>query len=81
MLSREGARLVSGAVSRASVVGATGSIVGGALVGILGAVIGTFGFHAVRMKLAAVFGRDTRAAFIKDAIAIGGAFLIVVALR
>ena len=76
-----GARLVSGAVSGASVVGATGSIVGGALVGILGAVIGTFGFHALRMKLAAAFGRDTPAAFIVDALAIGGAFLIIVALH
>ena len=75
------ARLVSGAVSGASVVGATGSIVGGALVGILGAVIGTFGFHALRTKLAAAFGRDTPAAFIEDALAIGGAFLIIVALR
>ena len=75
------ARLVSGAVSGASVVGATGSIVSGALVGILGAVIGTFGFHALRTKLAATFGRDTPAAFIEDALAIGGAFLIIVALR
>jgi uncharacterized membrane protein len=76
-----GARLVSGAVSGASVVGATGSIVGGALVGILGAVIGTFGFHALRMKLAEAFGRDTPAAFIEDGLAIGGALLIIVALR
>jgi len=76
-----GARLVSGAVSGASVVGATGSIVGGALVGILGAVIGTFGFHALPRKLAAAFGRDKPAAFIEDALAIGGAFLIIVALR
>ena len=75
------ARLFSGAVSGASVVGATGSIVGGALVGILGAVVGTFGFHALRTKLAAAFGRDTPAAFIEDALAIGGAFLIIVALR
>ena len=76
-----GTRLISGAVSGASVVGTTGSIVGGALVGILGAVIGTFGFHALRMKLAAAVGRDTPAAFIEDALAIGGAFLIIVALR
>ena len=81
VLMQFGARLVSGAVSGASVVGAAGSIVGGALVGILGAVIGTFGFHALRMKLAAAFGRDTPAAFIEDALAIGGAFLIIVALR
>jgi len=33
------------------------------------------------MKLAAAFGRDTPAAFTEDALAIGGAFLIVVALR
>jgi len=76
-----GARLVSGAVSGASVVGATGSIVGGALLGILGAVVGTFGFHALRRKLAAAFGRDKPAAFIEDALAIGGAFLIIVAPR
>jgi hypothetical protein len=50
-------------------------------VGILGAVIGTFGFHALRMKLAAAFGRDTPAAFIEDALAIGGVFIIIVALR
>jgi len=53
-----GTRLISGAVSGASVVGTTGSIVGGALVGILGVVIGTFRFHALRMKLAAAFGRE-----------------------
>ena len=74
-----GARLVSGALSGASV-GASASIAGGAIAGILGAVIGTFGGHALRRTLARSFGRDTPAAFIEDALAIGGALLIISAL-
>ena len=73
-------RIITGALSGASVAGATGSIAGGALVGILGAVIGTLGGHALRMKMAQAFGRDMPAAFIEDAIAIGGAMLIVLGL-
>jgi uncharacterized membrane protein len=76
-----GARLVSGALSGASLGAARGSIAAGAFVGIVGAVIGTFAGHALRMKLAAAFGRDTPAAFIEDALAIGLAVLIVVGLR
>jgi len=76
-----GARLVSGALSGASVGGgASASIAGGAVAGILGAVIGTFGGHALRGRLARAFGRDTPAAFIEDAIAIGVALLIIAAL-
>ncbi|HEY1308237.1 MAG TPA: DUF4126 family protein [Vicinamibacterales bacterium] len=76
-----GARLVSGALSGASVAGGAGaSIAGGAVAGILGAVIGTFGGHALRRTLARSFGRDTPAAFIEDALAIGGALLIISAL-
>jgi uncharacterized membrane protein len=76
-----GARLVSGALSGASVGAASGSVAGGALAGIVGAVIGTFAGHALRLKLATAFGRDTPAAFIEDALAIGLAILIVVGLR
>jgi uncharacterized membrane protein len=75
-----GARLVSGALSGASIGGASASIAGGAVAGVVGAVIGTFGGHALRMTLARAFERDMPAAFIEDALAIGGALLIVTAL-
>jgi uncharacterized membrane protein len=42
-------------------------------------VIGTLGGHALRARLAAAFGRDRPAAFIEDAVAIGGALLAVLA--
>jgi uncharacterized membrane protein len=44
-------------------------------------VIGTIGGYAFRARLAAAFGSDRPAALLEDAIAIGGAFLIVAALR
>ena len=75
-----GARLVSGALSGASVGGTSASIAGGAVAGILGALIGTVGCHALRTALARAFGRDMPAAFIEDALAIGGALLIITAL-
>jgi uncharacterized membrane protein len=75
-----GARLVSGAVSGASVAGGRASIAVGAVAGIVGAVIGTLGGHALRTRLARMFGRDMPAAFIEDALAIGGALLTIAAL-
>ena len=75
-----GARLLTGALSGAAVGTAGGSWVGGLLAGIVGAVIGTLGGHAVRARLAAAFGSDRPAAFIEDAVAIGGALLIGMAL-
>ena len=74
-------RIVSGAISGAAVGTAGGTIVGGLIAGIAGAVIGTLGGHAFRARLAALFRRDRPAAFIEDAIAIGGALAIGVALR
>jgi uncharacterized membrane protein len=56
-------------------------MLGGLLAGIVGAVIGTLGGRALRARLAAAFGSDRPAAFIEDAVAIGGALLIGVALR
>ena len=76
-----GARLVSGALAGAAIGAARGALVGGLVAGIVGATIGTLGGRAVRARLAAVFGNDHPAAFIEDAVAIGGAMLIVVALR
>jgi uncharacterized membrane protein len=76
-----GARLASGALSGAAVGVAGGSWVGGLVAGAVGAVIGTLGGRAARARLAAAFGSDRPAAFIEDAVAVGGALLIGVALR
>jgi uncharacterized membrane protein len=76
-----GARILTGALSGAAIGAAGGSWVGGLVAGIVGAVIGTLGGSAFRAKLAAAFGSDRPAAFIEDAVAIGGALLIGVALR
>ncbi len=76
-----GARVVSGALSGAAIGAAAGSVGGGLVAGIVGAVAGTLGGHAIRARLAAAFGSDRPAAFIEDAAAIGGALLIVSALR
>jgi uncharacterized membrane protein len=76
-----GARIMSGALSGAVI--ATeggGQMIGGLFIGILGAVIGTLGGRFFRARLAATFGKDRPAAFIEDAIAIGGALLIGIAL-
>jgi uncharacterized membrane protein len=76
-----GARIATGALSGAAVGTAGGVMVGGLLSGIVGAVIGTLGGSALRARLASAFGSDRPAAFIEDAVAIGGALLIGVALR
>ena len=49
--------------------------------GIVGAIVGTLGGRAFRGRLAKAFGSDRPAAFIEDAVAIGGALLIGVTLR
>jgi uncharacterized membrane protein len=71
-----GTRIVMGALSGAAIAGAAGG-----LLGAIGAVIGTVGGRAFRARLAAAFGSDRPAAFIEDAIAIGGAAAIVLSLR
>jgi len=76
-----GTRIVTGAVSGAAAGTAGGTMIGGLLAGIAGALIGTLAGHAFRARLAAAFGRDRPAAFIEDAIALGGALVIVTALR
>jgi uncharacterized membrane protein len=76
-----GGRIVSGAVSGAAVGTAGGTMLGGAIAGIAGAVVGTLAGHAFRARLAAAFRRDRPAAFIEDAIALGGALVIGMTLR
>jgi uncharacterized membrane protein len=72
-----GARILSGGFCGAVVGTASGSLIGGLIAGIVGAVIGTLGGYAARMRLAKAFGKDMPAAFIEDAVAIVGAYLIV----
>lgn len=75
-----GGRLIGGAVSGAAIGTAAGLIWIGAALGVIGAVIGTLGGAAARGRLAAAFGRDLPAALIEDAVAVGGAALIVLSL-
>jgi uncharacterized membrane protein len=75
-----GTRIVMGALSGAAIGAPGGALVVGLIAGAVGAVIGTLGGRAFRGKLAAAFGKDRPAALIEDAIAIGGALLIVAVL-
>lgn len=72
------ARLFSGALCGAAF-GATGdALIGGMVAGIAGAVVGTLGGYEFRVRLVkATGGKDLPIALLEDAIAIGGAFLIV----
>jgi uncharacterized membrane protein len=72
------ARVLTGALSGATLAAPHGSLVAGLIAGIVGAVIGTLGGAAFRARLAAAFGRDRPAALIEDAVAIGAAALIVI---
>lgn len=76
-----GTRILMGAATGAAIGAAAGPLWIGAIVGIIGAIIGTLGGSAVRGRLAASFGKDRPAALIEDVVAIGGAALIVMALR
>jgi uncharacterized membrane protein len=75
-----GARILSGGLSGAAIGAASGSLVSGLVAGAIGAVIGTLGGRAGRARLAAACRNDRPAALIEDAVAIGGAFLIMAAL-
>jgi uncharacterized membrane protein len=75
-----GTRILTGALSGAAIGASSGSLVTGLIAGIVGAIIGTLGGRAFRARLAAAFDSDRPAALIEDAVAIGGAVLIMVAL-
>lgn len=75
-----GARIIMGALTGATIGASGGSLVGGLIAGVVGAVVGTLGGAAARGKLAAIFGKDTPAALIEDAVAIVGAGLIISAV-
>ena len=72
-----GTRIAMGALCGATLAAPSGQLVLGAVLGVVGAVIGTLGGAAVRAKMAQAFGRDLPAALIEDAVAIGGALAIV----
>lgn len=76
-----GARLISGALCGAAIGVAAGSLPLGAALGVAGAIVGTLGGARARGAMARAFGRDTPAALIEDAVAIGLAALIAVGLR
>lgn len=75
-----GARIAMGALSGGAIGAAAGAIFGELLAGTIGAVLGTLGGRRFRARLAAAFGRDRPAAFIEDAVALGGALLIGIGL-
>lgn len=74
-----GARLLMGGLAGAAVT-ATHSLAIGALLGLVGAVAGTFGGAEARGVLAGVFGRDQPAALTEDFVAVVGAVLVVLVL-
>lgn len=72
-----GARVIMGALTGAAIGTPYGAWIVGLVAGIIGAIAGTYGGAAARARLAASFGKDPPAAFIEDAVAIIGAYLIV----
>lgn len=76
-----GARIVMGALAGGAIGAAKGSLAVGAILGIVGAVIGTYGGAALRARLASAFGKDRPAALVEDLVAIGGAVLIGLSLQ
>ena len=72
------ARIVVGALCGAALTATGGGLIAGLLAGVLGAVAGTLGGYECRARLVrAIGGKDLPIALLEDAIAIGGAVLIV----
>jgi len=72
------ARILTGGLSGAAIGATGGSWTIGLAAGVIGAVVGTFGGYEFRVQLVkATGGKDLPIALLEDAIAIGGAFLIV----
>src|SRR5712691_6202040 len=72
------ARIVIGALCGAALGASDQVLIGGLLAGVLGAVAGTLGGYEFRSRLVrATGGNDLPIALLEDAIAIGGALLIV----
>ena len=76
-----GTRILSGAFCGAAVGLVQNAWIGGAVAGAIGAVIGTLGGADARGRLAKAFGKDLPAALIEDVVAVGGAALIILAVK
>lgn len=76
-----GTRVLMGGLGGATIGMHAGVWIAGAILGAIGAVVGTLGGANVRAHLATRLTRDRPAALIEDAVAIIGAILIVVTLR
>jgi uncharacterized membrane protein len=74
-----GARVLSGGFAGAALGASSSMLAVGPGLGIVGAIIGTLGGYALRVRLAAFFRHDLPAALIEDALAVGGALVIVLA--
>jgi uncharacterized membrane protein len=71
-------RILTGALSGAALGASSQALIGGLLAGVLGAIAGTLGGYEFRALLVrAIGGKDFPIALLEDAIAIGGALLIV----
>ena len=72
------ARVLSGALCGAALGATSQELIVGLVAGVLGAVVGTLSGYEFRAQaVKATGGNDLRIALLEDAIAIGGAFLIV----
>jgi len=72
------ARIVTGALCGAALAAGDGGLIAGLLAGVLGAIAGTLGGYEFRARLVrAIGGKDLPIALLEDAIAVGGAALIV----
>jgi uncharacterized membrane protein len=73
-----GARIVTGALCGTALGASGGTWIGGLVTGAIGAVARTLGGYEFRTRLvAATGGKDLPIAILEDAVAIGGAILIV----
>jgi uncharacterized membrane protein len=71
-------RILTGALSGAALGASGGSWIIGLVAGVVGAIVGTLGGYQFRVRLVkAIGGKDLPIALLEDAIAIGGAIVIV----
>jgi uncharacterized membrane protein len=75
-----GTRIVSGAFCGAAIGMTANAWIAGAVLGAIGAVMGTLGGAEARGRLAKAFGKDLPAGLLEDLVAVVGAALIVSAL-
>ena len=76
-----GGRLIAGALSGGAIGASADHALRGALVGLVGAILGTLGGSRARARLAGALHNDHPAGLIEDAVAIGGAVLLGIAAR